>query len=67
MHYKVYKEEGKYVIYDVYGKNVAICSNEKAKNQVLQLLENDFTPANDNSILNTSIAKTTREILGKEK
>lgn len=67
MHYKVYKEEGKYVIYDVYGKKVAICSNEKAKNQVLQLLENDFTPANDNSILNTPIAKATREILGKEK
>lgn len=85
--YKVYKNNDKYEIIDVYGKTIVSCTNEKTANEVARLLENNTSvtnddvdilermnelnsmdehrPANDNSILNSRIAKTTRELLGK--
>ena len=69
MNFKIYKNKGKYYIYNVYGKCVACCPDKKTAKLRKESLEKDFVfePANDNSILNSSIAKATRVLLGKEK
>lgn len=71
--YKVYKNKDKYEIIDMYGKTIVSCTNEKTANDDIDILErmnelnsmDEHRPANDNSILNSRIAKTTRELLGK--
>ena len=59
----------KFEIRDMLGVIIATCTNQKAAKDVKALLQKDkdSEPVNDNSILNTPIAKATREILGKGK
>lgn len=64
MKYRIYKENGLYLIYSVYGEVVASCTNEKTAKYLLSLL----SPINDNrSGLENPIAQKTRELLGRGK
>ena len=89
MNFKIYKKKNKYYIYNVYGKCMASCTNEKVANYIKELLEKDTVvskgdieiiekqhelndipecrPANNNSRLNSALARKTRELLGKDR
>lgn len=77
MNHKVYKNKNKYDIYNVYGKldagielsqdDIDIINRASELNAIKEPVRERYRlPANDNSILNSPIAKATRKILGKE-
>ncbi len=64
MKYKIYQEHNLYIIYDVYGKRIASCTNEKTAKYLLSLL----SPVNDNrSGLDSPLANKVKELLKNEK
>ncbi len=66
--YRYYKNENKFDIYEVTGRYIVSCTNETTAKQLVYMMNNEKgVPANDNSILNTLLAKATRKLLGKDK
>lgn len=63
MEFKIYEVNGKFEIYKATGELVGSCYSKKTAEQTVELLKKQ--PANDNSILNSKLAKATREILGR--
>ena len=61
-------KENKIEIYGPDGNLSARCLTEKTANELVEILQKDYKfeePVNDNSVLQSPIAKMTRDLLGK--